>query len=219
MNGPATGIEVEARALEKTVDFVVLPEERGMAGLSGSLHMELRQDASPGIMKVPEDRVIHSMLHLWSRGMRSVGALLGATLEEERLRGNTGGVSLLGELELYDPDSIFGRPELCVISKWGLNWSALPDRLTVGYQDRYESISREYISGLVSGGFEVDIVPIKGCLGDRPDLNDLDLAIGILCRGAVLEKNGMWPIDRIWDQGPVLITIDGIRSPISRWPS
>jgi hypothetical protein len=219
MKGPAIGIDVEAYALEDTVDFLVLPEERGMASLAGSLPRGLRWDASPGIVKVPEDKVIHKMMHLWSKGKRPLGVILGATLEEERLRGNTGSISLLGDIDLYEPGSIFGRPELCVISRWGLNWSALPEKLLIGYQARYERISREYISGLLSGGFEVKAIPINGCLGDHVGLRDFDLAIGILCRGTVLEKNGMWPIDRIWDQGPVLITIDDVRSPTSRWPS
>jgi hypothetical protein len=198
-------MESEAYALESAVELLVLPEERGMAGLAGQLPSELLQNASPGIVKVPEDQVICRMKHFWSEGRRAAGVVLGARLEEERLKGNTMKVRRIRELDYYDPDSIFGRPELCVLSRWGMNWSSLPDRLTVAYQSKFEKLAREYIAGLVRGGYEVEAVPLEGCLGDREDLDGFDLAIGTLCKGSVLEKTGMWPLDRIWNEGPVLI--------------
>ncbi len=198
-------MESEAHALDGAVELIVLPEERGMAGLAGQLPAELLQKASPGIIKVPEDQVISRMKHLWSMGKRSVGVVIGARLEEERLRGNTSDIRRYGNLEFYDPDAIFGRPELCVLSRWGMNWSPLPGKLKVAFQRKFENLAKEYIAGLMSGGFEVEAVPIDGCLGDQDDLTEFDLAIGILCRGAVLEKTGMWPLDRIWEEGPVLI--------------
>lgn len=198
-------MESEAHALDCAVELIVLPEERGMAGLAGQLPKELLQDASPGIMKVPEDQVICRMKHLWSEGKRAAGVVLGARLEEERLRGNTSEIRVLSGLDYYDPESIFGRPELCVLSRWGMNWISLPDKLTIAYQRKFENLAREYIAGLIRGGYEIEAIPMEGCLGDQNDLNGFDLAIGTLCKGAVLERTGMWPLDRIWDDGPVLI--------------
>ena len=198
-------MESEAHALDGAVELIVLPEERGMAGLAGQLPWELLQNASPGIVKVPEDQVICRMKHLWSKGKRTAGVVLGARLEEERLRGNTSEIRILQDLDYYDPESIFGKPELCVLSRWGMNWSSLPNELTVAYQSKFENLAREYIAGLVKGGYKIESVPMEGCLGDQDDFDGFDLAIGTLCRGAVLEKTDMWPLDRIWDEGPVLI--------------
>lgn len=86
-----------------------------------------------------------------------------------------------------------------------MNWSSLPDELTVAYQSRFENLAREYIAGLVRGGYKVKAIPMEGCLGDQDDLKGFDPAIGTLCRGAVLDKTNMWPLDRIWDEGLILI--------------
>jgi hypothetical protein len=198
-------MESEAHALDSAVELVVLPEERGMADLAGQLPCELLRNASPGIVKVPEDQVICRVKRLWSQGKRAVGVVLGARLEEERLKRNTRDIRKLQDLNYYDPESIFGRPELCVLSKWGMNWSSLPDELTIAYQRKFENLAREYIAGLVRGGYKVEAIPMDDCMGDQEDMGEIDLAIGTLCKGAVLEKTGMWPLDRIWDEGPILI--------------
>ena len=205
MKGPEVTLDKEVHALEGTVDTIVLPNERGMAGLAGSLPSELLRDASPGFENVPEEQVIGRMRHHWSMGKRTAGIVSGARLEEERLRGNTAGLTRIMGIPFYDRASIFGRPELCVLSRWGLNWSYLPQRLKVTYVRKYEMLAREYIYGLIKGGFEIEAVPIDGCLGDHSDLSGYDLAIGTLCRGSILERTGMWPLDRIWDEEPVLI--------------
>ena len=205
MTGPEVAMQSEANVLERTVDIIVLPEDREMAGFAERLPGELLRDAVPWIEKVPEEMVISRMRHHWSAGRWACGVVMGARLEEERLRGNANNIVKLGDLNLYDRSSIFGRPELCVLSRWGMNWSNLPGDLSVAYVCSYERLAREYITGLVRGGFGVEEVPVEGCLGDHIDLGSFDLAIGILCKGAVLERTGMFPLDRIWDEGPVLI--------------
>jgi hypothetical protein len=205
LKGPEVTIEIEARALNGAVDMIVLPREQGMARIAEQLPAELLHNARPGMLKVPEDRVISRMKHLRSKGKRTIGIVMGARLEEERLRGNTSGLNRIGELQMYDPESLFGSPQLCVLSRWGMNWNSLPDTLRIAYQSKYERLAREYISGLVRGGYQLEAVPIDGCLGDHGKLEEFDLAIGVMCKGAVLESTRMWPLDRIWDEGPVLI--------------
>lgn len=184
---------------------LVLPDDPGIRDIAYELSGLDIESGPAKVLEVPRDHVLRTMASMKRSFDKVQGITWGAHIEEERLKSGMKGFQEMGKHFSLIEGWVFGRPVLCLFSRTGLTWNKLPNKLKIVYEKRFERLSREYISGLVSGGYQVESECVDGCLGSWIKGSDYDLAIGTLCCDTKLEETGMYPLDRIWDGGAVLL--------------
>ena len=139
------------------------------------------------------------------RGHHACGLIWGADLEEYRLGGGET-IREGGRVAWYDSSSIYGRPTIALLAPVGMDWTSIPKRPRVAVESRYERLSNGYLDELRWAGYDPtpipwSYIPSRDHLGE-----DADLMIAQVDSPDIVERTGMWPIDRIWESEPMIIT-------------
>lgn len=138
--------------------------------------------------------------------LRAFGLLWRADLEEELLSGSGPEAEVLCRVPYHDPESLFGRPALCLLSRHGPSWRDLPKVPSIALDRRYPNLARDYLR-YWSGAYRLIGSDIEGPIGWQGPFVGADLALSLVGSPEILERTDFRPLDRILDSDPVLIRI------------
>lgn len=144
---------------------------------------------------VSRHEMFHKLRDLTSRGMDPIALVWSADLEEERLAGSGEDLKVIGCVEYYDEEALFGRPTLTLLSKGNIDWSGLFQGSRVLLDKSYPKLSTDYIISHLPRS-----VPI---LQEEPGGCDLELTM--LYGSELLDSKGYFPLDRVFGSVPVLV--------------
>jgi hypothetical protein len=179
-------------------NIVTLSNDRGLQNLASMLTDEL--DTDPPILT---DRGgLRSAIEVIRSQGREPLVLLWSTEFEEF--GIDEGLQIFARGEFSDPESIFGRPTLGLVSKHGPFWDRIPQGARAVYDEKYSKTATDYIKGLRSGGLSISSSLAMGEIYSSLGNGEADIGIGMIGREELLTKSGSWPVDRISESVPVL---------------
>lgn len=144
---------------------------------------------------VSRHEMFHKLRDLTSRGMSPVALVWSADLEEERLSGSGEDLQVMGRVEYYDDEALFGKPTLTLLSKSALDWKCIVRGLKVLLDRTYPNISMDYVKAQLPGSVPI----IKG------EQEGYDLIISMLNGSELLDNTGLIPMERVFGSEPLLI--------------
>jgi len=153
---------------------------------------------------------IFTLNHCQENRIVACGLIWSADLEEELMRGGErGGIVEVGRISWYDEDSIYGRPALALMGPLGSDWRELRGSPRISVDNRYPLLSGEYLKNLKHGGYTfrqtgLGGLPCRECVGTR-----YDAAVGLIDSFEVVDRTGLWPLEKIVESEPVIVRLRG----------
>ncbi len=186
--------------------LVVADDDHRLFELGKNLIRESCSDKKAHQVMVRRQMLLSTINELNGRGFSTCGLIWSADLEEERLRGSAENIQEGGRVIWYDRDSIYGRPAIALLAPLGNGWNSIPGNPRIAVEERYGYISGRYVEDLRRTGYDPIPVPWS-TLPFRGDLEEkADLLIARVDSPEIVDRTGMWPIDRIWESEPMIIT-------------
>ena len=178
-------------APSRTTPVVLVPKNRGLAAQAARVLAErLPQGALERCAVRGEDVAL--LASEIARSGRTVLALTGDDLLDEWL---AGGNALDPRLRRQraaweDRAAIYGRPTLCLIGS-GPAKPPPGSRIRVAVCTRYRMLAERYLTGLASGGCEVERVEVQGSLESFVLHGVADYMIDIVVTGRTIREAGL----------------------------
>ncbi len=141
--------------------------------------------------------MFHRLRDLTSKGMSPVALVWSADLEEERLSGFGEDLQVIGRVDYYDEEALFGRPTLTLLSRGNTDWRGIVQGSRVLLDRSYPQLSTDYIISHLPGSIPV----IQGETGGY------DLELTMLYGSELLDSKGYFPLDRVFGSVPVLVQV------------
>ncbi len=191
--------------MTQAVAFILLPKNSGLK--------KYREKAFSLFKSLEKAKVIELrgedipfMVEEYSRNGKDVIGLTGEDLFNEYcITEKSNNLEIVERIEWSDPDTLYGKPTLCLLGPKGKELKTLAKSLTVCISAKYRNMADSYLRKLEGQGFSFRKIYVSGCVETGYSEGIADLALDIVYSGSTMEKNGLQVYEKIEESDFVII--------------
>ncbi len=147
------------------------------------------------------------MVEEYSRKGKNTIGLTGEDLFNEYcVTENSNNLEILERIEWSDPNTLYGKPALCLLGPKDKQLNELAKYLSICISAKYRNMAEKYLKTLEESGFCFRKIYVSGCVETGYSEGIADLAIDIVYSGATMERNGLRVYEKIKESDFVIIT-------------
>jgi ATP phosphoribosyltransferase len=187
--------------------IIVVPKNKGLKSIKINLDKILKEEKIKEyrVLEVRGEDVGFFVSNLLRLGKNAIGITGEDLFREWELDRLTKDLDIIRRYEWKDPNTLFGKPCLCLLGKESKNLESMPKKIKVAIADKYKKIAKHYLNSLEKKGYSFEKIYLSGSVEYAFEYGIADLIIDIVYSGKSAKNSGLKVYDRVFECDIVIL--------------